>query len=311
MALTLLEAAKVMSGDVKRQAIIDIYASTTDILRVLPFETIAGNALRYNQEQTLPGIGFRGVNASYTASTGILNPVTEPLVIAGGELDVDRFIVATMGMDQRSTQEAMKVKSLAHTWGDAFIKGDSGSGSGQFDGLKQRLPIACTQSVSGGSTDGGDACSLAKLDQLIDKVVEPSHLVMNLAMRRRLTVAARTTSVGGQIDYTVDQFGRKITMYNGLEILIADRNSDANATLAFNEVGAGGTTATATSIYCLSLREGMLVGLQNSPPMVTDLGELQTQPVYRTRVEWYAGIALFHPKAAARYYGISDAAVVA
>ena len=44
---------------------------------------------------------------------------------------------------------------------------------------------------------------------------------------------------------------------------------------------------------------------------VRDLGELQTKPVMRTRVEWFPGIALFHPRAAARLWSIADAAVTA
>jgi hypothetical protein len=44
---------------------------------------------------------------------------------------------------------------------------------------------------------------------------------------------------------------------------------------------------------------------------VRDLGELQTQPVSRTRCEWYSGLAIFQGKSAARLYDITDAAVVA
>jgi hypothetical protein len=55
----------------------------------------------------------------------------------------------------------------------------------------------------------------------------------------------------------------------------------------------------------------MLQGIQSGVMDVRDLGEVQAQPVVRTRVEWYAGIALFHPRAAARLWSIADAAVVA
>jgi len=113
MALTLVEAAKINSGDVVKSAVIEQYARSSDILRVLPFENISGNAIKYNQEGSLPGIGFRGVNEAYSESTGVLNPVTEPLVIAGGDLDVDNFIIETQGASVRSTHEMMKVKALA------------------------------------------------------------------------------------------------------------------------------------------------------------------------------------------------------
>jgi len=82
MALTLLEAAKLETGDIIRQAIIELYAGSSDILTALPFESISGNALKYNRESSLPGVGFRGVNEAYTPSTGVLNPLTEALVIA-------------------------------------------------------------------------------------------------------------------------------------------------------------------------------------------------------------------------------------
>jgi len=308
MALTLVEAAKLHSGNVVRSAIIELYARSSDLLMVLPFNDIQGNSLRYNQEQTLPGIGFRGVNEAYTEGTGILNPVMEPLVIAGGDLDVDKFILKTMGDDQRSVQEAMKVKALAHKWTLTFIKGDSVTNPKEFDGLHVRL--TGNQLIEAGSTAGGDALSLAKLDQLVDQVASPTHLIMNKTMRRLLTQAARNYQVGGFITWDVDAFGRQIAKYNELPILIADEDNTGSQILPFNEAGAGGGDAVCTSIYCVSLREEGVQGLQNGTIDAEDLGELQTKPCLRTRVEWYSGMACFHPKGAARLRGIKSAAVV-
>jgi len=124
MALTLIESAKLHSGDVVRAAAIEIYAGSSDILRVLPFEGIAGNALKYNREDTLPGVGFRGVNEAYTESTGILNPITETLAIAGGDLDVDKFILKTMGQDQRPVQASLNIKDLGLRWTQKGRQGD-------------------------------------------------------------------------------------------------------------------------------------------------------------------------------------------
>jgi hypothetical protein len=52
-------------------------------------------------------------------------------------------------------------------------------------------------------------------------------------------------------------------------------------------------------------------GLQNGSIDVRDLGELQTAPVYRTRLEWYSGLAVFNGRAATRLWSISDAAITA
>jgi len=149
MALTLIEAAKLETGDVYRSGVIELYAGSSDILMALPFENITGGSLAYNRETALPGIGFRGVNESYTPSTGILNPLTEVLVIAGGELDVDKFIVQTRGMAQRTTQEAAKIRNLSLTWTRKFIKGDSLSDPREFDGLQVRT--TGNQIISAGS----------------------------------------------------------------------------------------------------------------------------------------------------------------
>ena len=207
MALTLVEAAKKFGDNPVRSAVIELYARNSDILANLPFDNINGNALRYNREETLPGIGFRGVNEAYTESTGVINPVTEPLVIAGGVLDVDMFILQTMGEDQRAAQEAMKVKSLAHRWTKAFIKGDNASEPREFDGLQTRL--TGSQLIDAGNTANGAALSLAKLDEAIDAVDNPTHLIMNRTMRRRLSAAARKYDVGGYITYDLDAFGRE------------------------------------------------------------------------------------------------------
>ena len=310
MALTLVEASKqaANNGAQLRSAIIELYARSSDILMVLPFETIQGNALKYNREETLPGVGFRGVNEAYTESTGILNPVVEPLVIAGGDLDVDKFILDTMGADQRAVQEAMKVKALALRWTLAFLKGDSAAVSKEFDGLQVRL--TGTQLIDAGSSAGGDALSLAKLDQVIDAVQSPTHLVMNKTMRRRLSAAARVTTVGGFITWDKDEFGRGIARYADLPILIADEDNTGSQILPFTEADLGGGADVCTSIYCVSFGECMLTGIQSSEVQVRDLGEMQSKPVLRTRVEWYCGIAAFHGKCATRLRGIKDAEVV-
>lgn len=309
MALTLIEAAKsaLNRGETERAGVIMTYARESDILRVLPFEDIPGNALRYNVEEALPGIGFRGVNEAYTESTGIINPQTEPLVIAGGDLDVDMFILNTGGQARRAIEEAAKIKALALNWTLKFIKGDSQTTPKEFDGLQVR--ITGNQLIAAGNTPNGDALSLAKLDELIDAVVNPTHIIMSKAMRRRLSQAARNYQVGGFITWKPDEFGRQVAFYGDLPILIADEDNTGSKILDFNEACPGGGTSTGTSIYVASLTEQGVEGIQNGTIQARDLGELDTKPCMRTRVEWYNGMAVFHPKGAARLYGIANAAV--
>lgn len=306
--LTLIEASKRHSGDVVRSAIIEMFAEQSQLLNAMGFSDISGGGLSYNREETLPGIGFRGVNEAYDESTGVLNPVFDPLVIAGGDLDVDMFILKTRGMDVRAVQEKMKVKALSLKIAAAFIKGDSAAEPRSFDGLQVRL--TGTQKIAAGATANGTPLSLLKLDELIDAVENPTHLIMNRTMRRLLSSSTRTTSVSGYLTTTKDEFGRQVMEYNGLPIIVADQDNLGNEILPFEEAATSGT-ATATSIYCVSFTEGMLEGIQNGDMDVRDLGELEEKPAMRTRVEWYMGISLLHPRAAARLWSISNAAVTA
>lgn len=310
MSLTLIEAAKLAANEGKtlRAAVIAMFAQASDILQVMPFKDIAGNAYQYNREQTLPGVAFRGVNESYTPSTGIVNQLVEALRICGGELDVDTFIMKTQGAQVRATHENMKVKALAAELTRVIIKGDSESNVREFDGLQKR--IADAQIVDAGSTNGGDPLKLTKLDELIDAVPNATHLIMSKAMRRLLTAAARDTAVGGFITYDKDAFGRRLTVYNDIPILVPYSDNGGTEPLAFDETGSGGATATATSIYAVAFGDGMVTGLQSGGMDVRDLGELETTPQFRTRVEWFAGMAVEHGRSAARLRGISNAAVV-
>lgn len=309
MAMTLLEASKLMSGDVVRAGVIEMFAQNSDILRVMPMQDVQGGSYHYNQEGSLPGVAFRGVNEAYAESVGIINPQVEILRIAGGDLDVDRAILRQHGEEVRTTHEAMKVKALTLYLTKKIIKGDSAADPREFDGLQNR--ITGSQLIAAGSTNGGDPLSLAKLDEAIDAVDSATHLIMSKAMRRRLTSASRDVDVGGYITYDVDEFGRRVTVYDGLPILIADYDDLGQRILDFDEVGPGGATATATSIYVVSFGDGMLMGLQNGVMDVRDLGELDSKPVMRTRIEWDVSMAALHGRCASRIWGISDAAVAA
>lgn len=315
MALTLIEAAKLAAdgGETYRAGVIELYAGSSDILANLPFQDIQGNALSYNREASLPGIGFRGVNEAYTPSTGVLNPLTEALVIAGGELDVDKFIVQTMGANQRTVQEAMKVRALSLKWTRTFLKGDNQTDPRVFDGLQTR--IVGDQLIPAGSTSGGTALSLALLDEAIDQTVNPTHLIMNKAMARKFSAAARLTTVGGYITYSLNELGKRVMEYNGLPILTVDLDDTSTSILPFTEVSytssAWGGTATATSIYVVSMGADGLTGIQNGGIMVDDLGILQTSPIYRTRVEWYNGLAAFNGRCMTRLGSIANSAITA
>lgn len=311
MALTLLEAAKLSAteGNFKQAGVIRQYAESSGVLENIPFQTIPGNSISYNVQETMPGIGFRGYNQAFSESTGIVNPQTETLAIAGGDLDVDMKLIQHFGEDIRATQEMLKVDSLSLAWTNTFINGDRSTNPLEFDGIKRR--IVGSQLVANGSSSGGDVLSLTALDRTKRQVQSPTHWIMNEEMALRLTAAARNTSVGGFITYSMDEFGREVIRYAGLPIITLREDNNRNEILPFTEAAPGGGTNQSTSIYCVSFREMMLQGIQDGVIDVRDLGELSDRPVLRTRVEWGCGIMAMNPRCMARLYGVKNGAVVA
>lgn len=302
MALTLVEALKIAPDPITAAVIAEF--AEGEIMRNIPFKSIVGSGEHYNREHALPGVGFRGINEAYDESTGVLNPESEPLRIAGGDLDVDVALVKMKGQNERTIQERMKVKALRMAWEHAFIKGDSAIDPRQFDGLQKR--VTGSQLIS--NADAGGALSLAKLDQLISQVEQPTHLIMSRRMRDRMTAASRTTGVGGFVSFEADGMGQKMATYGGMPILV---DSISNPVLPFTETSPDGSSSTAcSSIYCISFGEMMVTGIQNTAGIeVRDLGELDSKPVYRTRVEWLNAFAIYNGFAIARLYGVTDAAV--
>jgi aspartate 1-decarboxylase len=306
MGLTLLEAAK-SERDPARLAVIRELAEG-ELMRVIPFQDVEGEGVFYDVEQELPSVGFRGINETLDASYGVLNPQSERLKVLGAEVDVDTSIIDMRGADVVGDQVRMKVTSMRMTFEDQFINGDESANPRAFDGLKRRINAGSSQAIN-----MNGALSLAALDELIDAVDAMGGqkvLIMNKKMRRRLNTASRATSIGGFINYEQDAFGRRVTQYGDVPIIVTDVNAQNQAVQPFTE------TSSSTSVYCVALGDLLTTAIQGRARgqfgvSVRALGEVPDAPVDRTRIEWYCGMAIYNGRSAARLYGVTDASVVA
>jgi hypothetical protein len=309
MGLTLLEAAK-SENDPARLAVISELAEG-ELLGIVPFQDIDGEGVFYDQEGELPAVGFRGINETLEATYGVLNPQAEKLKIMGAEVDVDTAIIDMRGPQAIADQVRMKVRSLRMTFEDQFLNGDESANPRAFDGLKRRINAGSSQAINMGSS--GAALSLSALDELIDACDAMGGnkvLIMNKKMRRRLNTASRATSIGGFINYTQDQFGRRVTQYGDVPIIITDVNAQNQQIQPFTE------SNSSTSIYCVAFGDLLTTAIQGRARgqfgvSVRQLGEVSDAPVDRTRIEWYCGMAIYNGRSAARLYNVTDAAVTA
>ncbi len=309
MAYTLTESAK-LTQSVLQRGVVETFVQESPVLDRLPLMNIAGNAYAYNEELTLPGIEFRAVNAAYAESTGTVNPKTEKIVILGGDADVDTFLVRTQGnlADLRAQATRGKVKAASYKFQDSFINGDTAVDANSFDGLKKRLTGG--QVISAGTNglpvlgadDAARQAFLDKLDELIAAVAGgPDALYMNAAVRSRLLSAFRRLNIQTEPVGT-----RQDPSYQGIPFI--DIGAKADGTLIIPQTETQGTSSIASSIYAVKFGRGegdqAVSGLTNGGISVRDLGELDTKPAYRTRLEFFCGLGVFGGKAAARLTGV-------
>lgn len=317
MAITLTEAAKLSTTDLQK-GVLETFVQTSPVLDRIPMLEIEGNAYAYNSEATLPGVEFRAVNGSYSESTGTVNQKSETLAILGGDADVDRFIQQTRSNlnDQRATQTAMKVKAISYKFQDTFINGDSSTDANSFDGLKKRLTgnQVIDADTNGlpvvGSSNADIHTFLDKLDELLAAVPgingTNGAIYANAKIIRKIASALR--HVGLDTVLMEDITGKRAIQWNGIPILDLGTTAAASPVDILPLTETQGTSHASSSIYAVKFGadEGdqAVTGLTNGGVQVEDLGQLQSKPAYRTRIEFYCGMAVFGGKAAARLKGV-------
>ncbi|MEY8748951.1 major capsid protein [Alkalicoccobacillus gibsonii] len=287
MALSLAQA-RLYTTDTLQSGVIETIARESAVMERLPFMEVSGNSYQYNLETALPTVAFRNVNQGYDANEGEIEQRTEALVILGGDVDVDRFVVQTKGdiNNIRAIQTEMKAKAVANTYTKGFFKGDATKDAKSFDGLDVRIAGTEQEVVM----SKGDKL-IDKLHELLDTVEgDADVLYMSKKVRRELQKALE-----GQTHYIQvgrDEFGRTIELFGDVEI----------RTVSDLILGTG-------DIYAVKFGAmSHVAGLTNGGVNVRDLGELDTLPVFRTRIEFYCGLAMFHPKSVARLFDVLNPA---
>jgi hypothetical protein len=283
-----------------RKGLVQKITNSSIFLTILKFIPVDGLTYSYGRQDTLGGITFRGLNGTYTPDTGVINPQVESLAIMGGQVNTDYQIANKNGNVARANNIAAKTKKAGLFYDKYIIKGDPAVDPLQFYGLNSRLTGA--QIITAGAN--GAALTLAMLDQAIDQVVGGSTqdkvIVCNKYVRRQITALLRP-----QAHQSAMEASMQVKAYNDVPILVLDEDGDEQPILAQNETqGASNIT---TSLYVIRLgsdTEGeYMQGLVGSN-MIEHLQLGLLGPFYADIIEANLGVALFHPRAAARIQGI-------
>ncbi|MDR2373451.1 MAG: hypothetical protein LBD77_05010, partial [Bifidobacteriaceae bacterium] len=205
-------------------------------------------------------------------------------------------------------------KAASAAFQTAFFLGDTEVDPNSIDGLKTRLTGG--QVITGGTNgipvvgNGGSDIHafLDKLDAAIGQVrgIDTSNgaIYANRTVIAKLAAAARRIS--NELQFSEDIAKKRVPMWNGIPILDAGIGVNGADVLAFDE--AQGTATTTTSVYVVKFgsapHDRGVTGLTNGFVQAKDLGEISSKPAYRTRVELFAGMAVFGGQAAARLKGV-------
>jgi HK97 family phage major capsid protein len=234
MAFLLADAAK-LTQDMLVRGIIETIIAESAVTKYLPFVTVNGSAIDYNQELTLPTAEWHAVNGAWVTSEPTLQQKVAALKILGGDADVDEFIANTYSnkQDIKALVIQNKAKALAYAFNLAFFYGDASGGSNQFDGLALQAGapvvyggLSATNRAWAQTLANGSALTLDMMDQLIDAVKpgKPDALFMSKRSRRKLSSLRRAS--GNLLETGVDAFGRRVMMYDGIPVEVDENIID-------------------------------------------------------------------------------------
>ncbi|MGJ3626380.1 hypothetical protein AB5I41_04615 [Sphingomonas sp. MMS24-JH45] len=148
----------------------------------------------------------------------------------------------------------------------------------------------------------GNVLTLEMLDELLDAVRgTPSLLLMNKTVRRKARQLARSVVHHHQHRPARPRAGRLAQV---LPFGLIEEDETGADILGFDETQ--GTANRWSSIY--AVRSALIPCINQTKPIeARDLGAVDDKPALRTRVEFYCGYVIKHPKAAARLKGVKAA----
>ena len=293
--ISLAQSAR-MTNDVLQAGVIEVLATESKLLQLLPFMNVQGSGYTYNIEKNLGNAQFRKVNGGYNYGAIETIPVTERIVILGDEAIVDTYQIAVESdiNNLMAIEVALRTKAIAHKFEKCFIDGGKAAGSGvpsesvanEFVGILTRYTETAPANIPSDALPLFQAQVIKKtddligdLDTLLDMVAGGADcLIMNKKTRRQVTAKGRAFC-----DYRQGEFGTQFVQYGGIDIVDVDGDLLADDVVIAAKFGA----------------KEAVCGLQNGGVRVTALGEMESQPQLKTRIEWFVGLAVFNPKAVA------------
>lgn len=300
MALLAAEAAKLSLEQLERGVIEEIIKKD-ELFALLPFMNINGKSYVYNRENTVAGGAFLATNTDVPESASTFSQVTSTLSILAGDVDIDKFLISTMGdhNDQVAIQLAQKAKGLGMQFKTAMVAGDTGVDANSFNGIGKLVDAGQVLVADA----NGAPLTLSMLDALKDQVIQgPDAFIMRRGTFRAYKALLRAAGGTRPDMIQLENFTGTLTpCHDGIPILVSDYIPSGVAQ---------GTSANTTSIYAARFNEvdGLhgIVGGGQAGFQVEAIGTVQNRDAFRYRLKWYTSLVLKSTLSLASLAGVTN-----
>jgi hypothetical protein len=310
MTVTLVDYAKQSKDPLRKGFILDLLRYS-DLLNVVPFETVDGLQVSGTRWQTLPSAAFRRIGAGYTESTGTTEEVVETLVALGGDVKIDNFLTGNGNMieDPLTTQMRMKAKAVAFKFNDAFINGDQAVDPDSFEGLKKRnsnMPSRMTIDLANAGDSLKVLAGATQEHQFVDAIHQAvkyvdgaTHILCNETVWLGLGQVARRLNLFQVIQDALGRTWNSISSGSAIVPFVdVGLKSDKSSEIITNteDPGDGGNDSTSLYVVRMDTDDGLHgINLSGHELDVYDPltgGEMESGPQKLRRIDW--GVGLFN-----------------
>lgn len=278
-------------------------------------------------EGNLPTINWSQINAPGVTIKGVPVPWQEQIYTTRNYVDVDKLLVRDQNriVDPRSQEADIVLKALAYDLNYRFINNEHVNGDKNcFVGIRSRIDNGSVYGVRAEnkldaagvdlSSSGMTATTVLAFFEFLDKLLwladspDGSGIVlyMNDNFIRRVDRAIKSLGTQGGFAITQDNYGRTITKYKNAIIRDPGLKADQTTRIITNTENADGTDGSSnyTSVYAVNYSMGHFGGWHYEPINVQDLGLQPDGVIYRTLIDYAAGLYNSSNRSLARLYDI-------
>ncbi len=329
MALTLADYSKQEVLPLKKY-ILENLLRYSDLMSLIPMKKVDSGTVIVTRWDTLPSVGYRQINGTYSEGTGTTNQVTEGVYALGGEIKYDRYydLVKNHIEDPAKTQTEMKLKALAFQFNDNLVNGDHSVDVNAPEGINKRIAsyLPSRQSLSIGTAFDvtASAANMHKfIDYLHDAVdlaglrsapmikpkkgnSQPAKTGAILLNRAAYLGVGRVLRRLGLLDTTQDAYGRLFQSFAGVPMIDVGLKGDKSTEIITNTYGG---SSNETRIFFVRFGDDAFTGMQlNSPepydPIKAGEGAGNTTgPQKLKRIDWWYGFSGMESYYASRITG--------